>query len=283
MTIPPRPDPGRPRICGFARHEMELLSAGGGDRALGRLRLALQRADRLEGEGAADVERADAAYEVGQAYDGVGDAANAERWLAQALAVPAFRQSDLWVHYCPSLALRYLWRGDFARAEPLARESVEHARAGRSRGEDALAAGLETHAQALIGLGRHDEAVQALDEALRLARSSAWIRQFRAGIEVSAMLHLGRAHAAMGRTDEAFRWFDAAEAGSAAWTTRPRLDVLLASAGARRAAGRAGEAMERVHLALAWWDEIIRVRRGSGGDVAGAEREKAALAAEWGV
>lgn len=272
-----------PRICGFAQHEMEVLRAGDGDRALGRLRLALQRADRLEDQGAPDAERADAAYEVGQAYDGMGDQANAERWLAAALEVPAYRQSARWAHHCPSLALRYLWRGDFARAEPLARECVEHARTGRSQGEDALASALSTHGQALIGAGRHAEAVAVLDEALRLARASEWIQRFRAGLEVDVMLHLGRAHAALGAMDQALRWLDAAEAASAAWTTRSRLDVLLASAQVRRAAGRLAEAAERARLALAWWDAIIQVRRQSGGDVAGAEREKADLAAAWGL
>lgn len=270
-----------PRICGFVQHELEVLRAGGGNRALGRLRLALQRAEQLEGQGAPDAERADAAYEVGQAYDGLGDQANAERWLAAALAVPAYRASERWAHHCPSLALRYLWRGDFGRAEPLARECVDHARAGRSQGHDALASALSTHGQALIGAGRYDEAIAALDEALRLARASEWVRRFRAGLEVEVMLHLGRAHAALGSVDEALRWLDAAEAASAGWTTRARLDVLLASAGVRRQAGRAAEAAERARLALAWWDAIIGVRRQSGGDVAEAEREKAALAAAW--
>lgn len=274
---------GVPRVCGMVQHEMEVLRAGGGDRALGRLRLALQHVERLEEEGAPDVQRADAAYEVGQAYDGLGDPVNAERWLAAALDVPAYRASDRWVHHCPSLALRYLWRGDFGRAEPLARECVEHARAGRGQGEDALASALNTHGQALIGTGRREEAIAALDEALRLARASEWIQRFRAGLEVDAMLHLGRAHAALGHTDQALRWLDAAEAASAAWTTRARLDVLLASAKVRRDTGRAAEAAERARLALAWWDAIIGVRRQSGGDVAGAEREKADLAAEWGL
>jgi tetratricopeptide (TPR) repeat protein len=272
-----------PPICGFATHEMELLRAGDGDRALGRLRLALRRAEQLDGVAAADAARAEAAYEVGRAYDGMRDEANAELWFARALAVPAFRDLDTWPNHCADLALRSLWRGDFPRAEPLARELVALARAGRGRGEDALVMALDAHGQALIGLGLHREAIAALDEMLRVARASAWIRQFRAGFEVSALMHLGRANAALGRTDEAFRWFDEAEAGSAAWTTRARLDVLLASAQARRSAGRAAEAAERARLACAWWDEIIARRRESGGDVAEAERERAALAAAWGM
>jgi tetratricopeptide (TPR) repeat protein len=272
-----------PRICGFATHEMELLRAGDGDRALGRLRLALQRAAQLDGGPAPDAALAEAACEVGQAYNGVGDDANAELWLARALAVPAFRESESWPNHCADLALRYLWRGDFPRAEPLAREGVELARAGKGRGEDALVMALDTHAQALIGIGRHREAIRELDETLRLARASEWIQRFRGGFEVSALTQLGRAHAALGHVDEAFRFFDEAEAGSAAWTTRARLDVLLASAAARRAAGRAAEAAERARLACAWWDEIIALRRESGGDVAEAERARAALAAEWSV
>ncbi|HEV7588250.1 MAG TPA: tetratricopeptide repeat protein, partial [Longimicrobium sp.] len=182
------------RICGFAQHEIELLRAGGGDRALGRLRLALERADKLERGGAQESARAEAAYEVGQAYDGLGDDANAERWLASALAVPAYRAGERWPHHCPSLALRCLWRGDFARAEPLARECVEHARTGRRTDQDALVLALLTHAEALIGAGRHAEAVDALNEGLRLARASEWIRKFRGGYELSALMHLGRAH-----------------------------------------------------------------------------------------
>jgi tetratricopeptide (TPR) repeat protein len=279
----PTSDANDHRICGFARHEMELLRAGGGDRALGRLRLALQRADELESAAAPDVQRAEAAYEVGRAYDGVGDDAGAERWTARALEVPAFRASDRWPHHCPSLALRYLWRGDFARAEPLAAEAVGHAREGRGQGQDALVLALETHGQALIGTGRYADAIDTLDEALRLARASAWLRQFRAGLEVSALMHLARAHGALGRTDEAFRLFDEAEAASAAWTTASRLDVLLASADARKAAGRLDEAAERARLACKWWDGIIRIRRDSGGDVPEAERQRAALAAAWGL
>ncbi|HYR08788.1 MAG TPA: hypothetical protein VEQ60_13490, partial [Longimicrobium sp.] len=72
-------------------------------------------------------------------------------------------------------------------------------------------------------------------------------------------------------------------AASAAWTTRSRLDVLLASAEARKAAGRTAEAAERARLACAWWDAVAAVRRQSGGDVAEAERERAALAAVWGI
>lgn len=283
IPVPPPPDPRALRICGFVSHEMELLRAGDGDRALGRLRLALRRAEQLEAAPASDAERAEAAYEVACAYDGVGDDAGAEQWTARALAVPAFRASDAWVHQAPSLALRYLWRGDCARAEPLAAECVRHARDGRRADPDALVSALETHAQALIGIGLHRQAVDALDEALRLARSSEWIRQFRAGLEVSALMHLGRAHAALGNVDEALRRFDEAEAGSAAWTTRARLDVLLASADARRAAGRTAEAAERARLACAWWDAIAAVRRQSGGDAAEAERERAALAAAWGL
>jgi tetratricopeptide (TPR) repeat protein len=192
MKIPPRPDPNDLRICGFAQHEMEVLRAGDGDRSLGRLRLALRRAQELDAASAAEAERGEAAYEVGRAYDGMGDDANAELWMARALATRAWRESDRWAHHCPSLALRYLWRGDFARAEPLAREAVEHARAGRTLGEDALVGALQTHGEVLIGTGRADEAVATLDEALRLARASAWIQQFRAGYTVSAMLHLGR-------------------------------------------------------------------------------------------
>ena len=105
-----------PRICGFATYEMELLRAGDGDRALGRLRLALRRAEELDAAAAPDAERAEAAYEVSRAYDGVGHEANAELWLARALAVPAFRAHDNWPNHCADLALRYLWRGDFARA-----------------------------------------------------------------------------------------------------------------------------------------------------------------------
>jgi tetratricopeptide (TPR) repeat protein len=283
MKIPPLPDPRDLRICGFASHEMELLRAGDGDRALGRLRLALRRAEELEAAPATEAQRADAAYEVARAYDGTGDDAAAEQWTARALAVPAFRASDAWVHHAPSLALRYLWRGDFARAEPLAAECVRHAREGRRADLDALAFALETHGQALIGIGLHRQAIDALNEVVRLARESAWIRQFRAGLEVSALMHLGRAHAALGNVDEALGLFDQAEAASAAWTTRSRLDVLLASAQARRAAGRPDEAAERARLACAWWDAIIQVRRNSGGDAAEAERERAALAAAWGV
>ncbi|HEX2208284.1 MAG TPA: hypothetical protein VHG93_11430, partial [Longimicrobium sp.] len=184
-----------PRICGMAQHEMELLRAGDGDRALGRLRLALQRVEQLASEPATDEQRAEAAYDVAGAYGGVGDEPNAERWFARALAVPAFREGRTWPHRCPSLALRYLWRGDFARAEPVARECVAHARAGRAPGEDALVSALHTHAQALIGLGLNEPAAAELKEALRLARESAWIRQFRAGYEVSVLMHLGRASA----------------------------------------------------------------------------------------
>jgi len=108
-----------------------------------------------------------------------------------------------------------------------------------------------------------------------------YLRRFRGGYAVSALLYLGRAHAALGRTDESLRCFDEAEAASAAITTRPRLDVLLESAEARKAAGRAEEAAERVRLACAWWDEIAETRRQSGGDVAEAERQRDALAAEW--
>lgn len=272
-----------PPICGMAQHEMELLRVGDGDRALGRLRLALQRAEQLEAAPATDAQRAEAAYEVGQAYAGVNDDAKAERWLARALAVPAFREGSAWPHHAPSLALRYLWRGDFARAEPIARECVEHARAGRALGEDALASALNTHGQALIGLGLYREAIQALDEMLRVVRASEWIQKFRGGLENTGQLHLGRAYAGLGQMDEAVRWFDAAEAVSAAWTTRPRLDVLLASAEARKAAGRTAEAVERARLACAWWDGIIDIRRASGGDVAEAERERAALAGAWGL
>jgi tetratricopeptide (TPR) repeat protein len=271
------------RICGFAQHEIELLRAGDGDPALGRLRLARQLVEKLAREPAADWQRAEAAYEVGRAYDGVGDDANAERWITTALGIPDFRQSESWPRHCPNLALRYLWRGDFARAEPLARECVAHARAGRRTDQDALVLSLLTHAEALIGTGRHAEAVDALDEALRLARASEWIRKFRGGYEVSALLHLGRAHAALGHTGEVLRCFDAAEAASAAMTTRPRLDVLLASAEARRAAGHEADAIQRARQACAWWDEIARARRASGGDAAEAERERAALAAAWGV
>src|SRR5215218_1844913 len=135
------------RVCGFAQRDMQLLNAGDGDRALGRLRLALQRAGELDAASAGDAQLADAAYEVGQAYAGVGDDENAEPWLARALAVPAFRAGDRWAHLAPSLALRYLWRGDFARAEPLARECVEHARAGRRKDADALVGALDTLAQ----------------------------------------------------------------------------------------------------------------------------------------
>jgi tetratricopeptide (TPR) repeat protein len=160
---------------------------------------------------------------------------------------------------------------------------VEHARAGRALGQDALVMALDTHGQALIGLGRHREAIGVLDEAVRLARASEWIRQFRAGFEASALIYLSRAHAALGELDAAFRSLDEAERLSAAWTTRNRLDVLLASAEVRRTAGRADEAAERARLAVAWWDDIIAQRRASGGDVAEAERARAALAAEWDV
>jgi tetratricopeptide (TPR) repeat protein len=271
------------RICGFAQHETELLRAGDGDPLRGRLRLARQRVEQLARGAAADWQWAEAAYDVGRAYDGVGDDANAERWIATALGIPAFRQSESWPRHCPNLALRYLWRGDFARAEPLARECVDHARAGRRTDQDALVLALQTHAEALVGAGRHAEAVGALEEALRLARASEWIRTFRGGYEVSALLHLGRAHAALGHTDEALRRFDEAEAASAALTTRPRLDVLLASAEARRAAGHEADALQRARQACDWWDEIARVRRESGGDTAEAERERDALAAGWGV
>jgi tetratricopeptide (TPR) repeat protein len=281
MKIPPVPDPNDLRICGFAQHEMEVLRAGDGDRNLGRLRLALRRFEQLADDPAAEAARGDAAYEVGRAYDGVGDDANAELWIARALANRAYRESDRWPHHCPSLALRYLWRGDVARAEPLAREAVEQARAGRGLGQDALVLALQTHGEALIGTGRFAEAIAALDEALRLFRASAWMQKFRAGYAVSAMLHLGRANAAMGRTDQALRWFDQAEAESAEWTTRARLDVLLASAEARRAAGRDDEAAERARQAVAWWDAIIHIQRDSGGDVSASERERAALAAAW--
>jgi tetratricopeptide (TPR) repeat protein len=271
------------RICGFAQHEMDLLRAGDGDRALGRLRLALRRAAELDAAPATDAQRAEAAYEVGQAYAGAGDDESAERWLAGALAVPAFREGGRWPHHCPSLALRYLWRGDFARAEPLARECVEHARTGRRTDQDALVAALVTHAEALVGTGRHQEAVAALDEALRLARASEWIQRFRGGYVVSAYLHLGRAHAALGRMDDALRWLDQAEAASAGWSTRSRLDVLLASAEARRAAGHEADAADRARQACAWWGEVARVRRAGGGDAAEAERERAALAARWAI
>lgn len=271
------------RICGTAHHEMQLLRAGDGDAALGRLRLARELAEKLAREPAADWQRAEAAYEVGRAYEGVGDDAAAERWITTALGIPEFRQSDGWPRHCADLALRYLWRGDFARAEPLARECVEHARAGRRRDQDALVAALMTHAETLIGAGHDAEAVDALEEALGLARASEWIRKFRGGYELSALLHLGRAHAALGHTDEAIRRFDEAEAASAAMTARPRLDVLLASAEARRAAGHEADAIERARQACAWWDEIVRVRRESGGDAAEAERERAALAQRWGI
>jgi tetratricopeptide (TPR) repeat protein len=272
-----------PPICGFATHEMELLRAGDGDRALGYLRLALRRAEELAAASAPEAAQGEAAYEVARGYDGVGDDANAELWFARALAVPAYRAGDAWPSHCSSLALRYLWRGDFERAEPLAREAVEHARAGRALGQDALVMALETQGQALIGVGRHREAIAVLDEAVRLAGASEWMRQFRGGFEVDALTHLARAHATLGDVDAAFHGLDEAERLSAAWTTRARLDVLLASAEARRAAGRPDEAVERARLAVAWWDEIAAHRRESGGDAAEAERERDALAAAWGV
>jgi tetratricopeptide (TPR) repeat protein len=272
-----------PPICGFAQHDMELLHAGDGDRALGYLRLALRRAEELAAASAPKGAQGEAAYDVARGYDGVGDDANAESWYARALAVPAYRASPAWPHACPSLALRYLWRGDFERAEPLAGESVEHARTGRALGQDALVMALVTQGQALIGLGRHREAIPVLDEAVRLAGASEWMRQFRGGFEVDALTHLARAHATLGDVDAAFHSLDEAERLSATWTTRARLDVLLASAEARRAAGRRDEAAERARLAVAWWDAMAAHLRESGGAAAEAERARDALAAAWGV
>ena len=271
------------RICGFAQHEMALLAAGDGDRALGRLRLALQRVEVLRN--APEAERAEAAFEVGLAYDGTGDAASAERWFAEALAVPAFREGARWPPRCLSHALRYLWRGAFADAEPFAREAVAHARAGQAPGTDALAQALVTHGEALLGLGRPDAALPLLDEARAHYEASPWMQQFRAGLAVSIRYHEGRALAAMDRPDDALRCFDEAEALSAGWTTRARLDLLLASAELRRTLGRTDEATARARRARAWWDDVIALRRegGSGEAIGEAERERAALTAAWGL
>ena len=281
---PPAAGSGDQPICGFVTHEMELLRAGDGDRALGRLRIALARMEALEATpGATDAARAEVAYEVGRGYDGVGDDANAELWIGRALADPAFRAGEPWPSHCRDLSLRYLWRGDLERAEPLARESVAHARERRLSGQDALVGTLDTHAETLLGLGRHAEAAVVAGEAVRLARKSEWVQRFRAGLEATALVHLGTALAAVGRYYEALAAFDRAEAISAGWTMRTRLDVLLASAEARRAAGRAAEAAERARLAAAWWDAVAAARRESGEDPSAAERERDTLSAAWGV
>jgi tetratricopeptide (TPR) repeat protein len=282
------------RICGFAQRDMALLSAGDGDRKVGRLRLALRAFEKVDGETAVDepgwrglgLRRAEAAFEVGEAYDGLGDRENAESWFERALAVRAFRESESWAHACLNHALRYLWRGDFARAEGFAREAVEQVRSGRRRDEFAFVSALETQASALVGVGRSAEALAPLEEAMRFFRASAGLKHL-GGIEFSILLVQGRAYAALGRVEEALRTFDEAEAKSATCPTRDRLDILLASAETRRAAGRSAEALERARLACAWWDRIIEVRRSGGfagpSDVAEAERERAALAATWGL
>jgi tetratricopeptide (TPR) repeat protein len=279
---PPAAGSGDEPICGFVTHEMELLRAGDGDRALGRLRLALRWMEALDAaSGDTDGARAEAAYEVGRGYDGVGDVANAEAWIARAQAMPAFRAGERWPSHCRDLSLRYLWRGDFERAEPLARESVAHARERRLSGPDALVGALDAHAETLLGLDRHAEAAVVAQEAVRLAQKSEWVQRFRAGYQATALMHLGQALAAVGRWYEAFAAFDQAEAVSAGWTTRTRLDVLLASAEARRAAGRADEAAERARLAAAWWDAVAATQRASGEDASAAERERDALSAAW--
>lgn len=280
---PPAAGSGDEPICGFVTHEMELQRAGDGDRALGRLRLALRWMEALDAApGTSDAARAEAAYEVGRGYDGVGDDANAELWIGFALDDPAFRDSASWPSHCRDLSLRYLWRGDLERAEPLARESVAHARDGLLRGPDALVGALDTHAETLLGLGRHAEAAVVAQEEVTLAQQSEWVQRFRAGYQATALTHLGRALAAVGRYYEAFAAFDRAEAISDGWTLRTRLDVLLASAEARRAAGRADEAAERGRLAAAWWDAVAAALRASGEDASAAERERDTLSAAWG-
>src|SRR5690349_14170709 len=109
------------RVCGFAQHEGELLAAGDGDRAVGRLRLALRRFEELVNEPQDNdpwleplvVRQAAAALQIGEAYDALQEHENAERWYERALGVRAFRESERWPLSCVSHALRYLWRGEF--------------------------------------------------------------------------------------------------------------------------------------------------------------------------
>jgi tetratricopeptide (TPR) repeat protein len=272
------------RVCGFATHEGELLLAGDGDRAKGRLVLALRALAELPPSEPDEAKLGSALIDVGSAYEGVSDLANAELYYARALALPAYRASPSFLHWLPNLSLGALWRGDFARAETLFREQLERVR-GASGSESDVVSALKGLGEALLGLGRAGEAVPLLEDGLALLLASSQPWQGPCGHQIAILRMLGRAFAAVGDTAAALRHIDEAEAKSAGrWdTTRERLDILVTSAAIRRSAGRLDEARERARAAIAWYDAHVVAWRERGESVEKLERERAELVAVWGL
>lgn len=274
------------RVCGHATREMDILEAGSGDPHRGRLCLAERELEALEaGTGAqSPLELAKAVFAVGEAHEGLGNPSRARPFFDRALSTPEFRESASWAHACHSHALRALGRGDHARAEELARESVQFARRADPSCESTLAMALATHAEASVAIGACGESLELASEGLR--RLERGPKKTLPGLELEFLLHTSKALCGLGRFDEAIGVLDHVEnlAKAPRWSTmRIYLDVLLASASIRRKAGRSEEALARARLADAWWT-FHTTRRGASVDLlAEGALARADLAAEWGL
>ncbi len=276
------------RVCGFARHEMELLSAGDGDRKLGRLRLALAAFEKCVAAEGADAQRGEAMCDIAEAYDTMNDVPAATGWLDRALALDAFRTSDAWAWRSHSAALRYLWRGDHLRAVALAGDALSFARRkGAEASEGGVIGVLVTLADALVGAGQPADALPLVSEGRALFARSAWLQKHSPGYLIELPYHEGRALAALGQLDAAARVLDEAEAATATWKENPeRRNILLASAGVRRDLGQHEEALSRVREVDAWWDEHIALRQKHDAEPAeldAARAERDALRRAWGL
>ncbi len=274
------------RVCGHATREMQILEAGDGDPDLGRLRLAEKELEALEAAAGAPspLDLANAVFAVGEAHEGRGNPARAKPFFDRALASPEFRQSASWAHACHSHALRALGRGEYARVEELARESVHLARLADPRCESTLTMALATHAETSVAIGAHSETLALAAEGL--AHLERGPKKTLPGLELEFLLHTSKALCGVGRFDEAIGVMDRVEnlAKEPRWSTmRIHLDVLLASASIRRKAGRNEEALARARLADAWWT-FHTTRRGASVDLlAEGALARADIAAEWGL
>lgn len=161
------------KVCGFARHEGELLKLGNGDLRKGQVvyhrRQLAEDLKRLP----ADDPRLIADSEVlVRMLDGAGEAAEAD-----ALAHKAAERSRT-AREAPELATalyglgsRFYSHGDFAAAEPLLGRAATLATSPTTTlagGQLEPTLALKAHAEALHGLKRHAEAQRQLERALEL-------------------------------------------------------------------------------------------------------------------
>jgi len=273
------------RVCGHATREMQIMEAGDGDPDLGRLRLAERELEALEAAGVTSpLELAKAVFAVGEAHEGRGDPTLATPFFERALGSREFRESASWAHACHSHALRASGRGEHARAEELARESVHLARRADPRCESTLTMALATHAEASVAIGAHSEALDLASEGLGLLERGP--KKTLPGLELEFLLHTSNALCGLGRFDEAIGVMDRVEklAKEPRWSTmRIHLDVLLASASIRRKAGRDEEALARARLADAWWTFHTTRRGASVALLAEGALARADIAANWGL